>query len=129
MDFRIELFVADLDASIRFYEVALGFGLDRREDDYASLRRGQAVLGLGAVSKLPLDAPGPGFTQSRMAADPGAGVEIVFESRRSPSSSLQIAIFRSTVEVRSAVSPVSPSVLCGMCAAAPELIAHGCEPT
>ena len=79
MDFRIELFVADLDASIRFYEVALGFGLDRREDDYASLRRGQAVLGLGAVSKLPLDGPGPGFTQSRMAADPGAGVEIVLE--------------------------------------------------
>lgn len=79
MDFRIELFVADLDASIRFYEVALGFGLDRREDDYASLRRGQAVLGLGAVSKLPLDGPGPGFTQSRVADEQGAGVEIVLE--------------------------------------------------
>ncbi len=79
MDFRIELFVADLDTSIRFYEVALGFGLDRREDDYASLRQGQAVLGLGAVSKLPLDGPGPGFTQSRVADERGAGVEIVLE--------------------------------------------------
>ena len=79
MDFRIELFVADLDTSIRFYEVALGFGLDRREQDYASMRRGQAVLGLGAVSKLPLDGPGPGFTQSRVADERGAGVEIVLE--------------------------------------------------
>src|SRR5918994_5775040 len=79
MDFRIELFVADLDESIRFYEVALGFGLDRREDDYASLRRGHAVLGLAAVSKLPLDGPGPGFTQSRVADGQGAGVEIVLE--------------------------------------------------
>lgn len=65
MDFRIELFVADLDRSIRFYELALGFTLERREQDYASMRRGQAVLGLGVVTKLPPDGPGPGFTQTR----------------------------------------------------------------
>ena len=40
MRFRIELFVIDLDRSIRFYEDALGFVVDRSEADYASLRRG-----------------------------------------------------------------------------------------
>ena len=39
MDFRIELFVADLDRSIRFYELALGFTLERREQDSAWPRR------------------------------------------------------------------------------------------
>lgn len=79
MDFRIELFVADLDASIQFYEDALGFTLERREDDYASVRRGQAVLGLGLVTKLPPHGAGPGFTQERVADERGAGVEIVLE--------------------------------------------------
>jgi lactoylglutathione lyase len=31
------------------------------------------------VSKLPLDGPGPGFTQSRVTDERGAGVEIVLE--------------------------------------------------
>jgi lactoylglutathione lyase len=79
MDLRIELFVADLDRSIRFYELALGFTLERREQDYASMRRGQAVLGLAVVTKLPPDGPGPGFTQTRVANERGAGVEIVLE--------------------------------------------------
>jgi catechol 2,3-dioxygenase-like lactoylglutathione lyase family enzyme len=35
--FRIELFVADLEASIAFYERVLGFVLERRDDGYASL--------------------------------------------------------------------------------------------
>lgn len=77
--FRLELFVDDLEASIRFYETALGFSLVRRDADYASLRRGDAILGLGAISKLPADAAGPGFTQARLAGVRGAGVEIVLE--------------------------------------------------
>jgi lactoylglutathione lyase len=76
---RLELFVADLDASIGFYERALGFTLERREDRYASLRRGDAVLGLGRIEDLPATGPGPGFTQERLAGVRGAGTEIVLE--------------------------------------------------
>jgi lactoylglutathione lyase len=79
MRFRIELFVDDLDAAVRFYEGALGFRMTRREADYASLERGDAVLGLGAVAKLPADGEGPGFTRARLAGVRGAGVEIVLE--------------------------------------------------
>jgi predicted enzyme related to lactoylglutathione lyase len=79
MSFRIELFVADLDTSIRFYEQVLGFELERRETDYASLRRGGAVLGLGSIAKLPAVASPPGFSQERLAGNRGSGVEIVLE--------------------------------------------------
>ena len=40
---------------------------------------GDAVVGLGPIAKLPPDGPGPGFTQERVAAARGAGVEIVLE--------------------------------------------------
>jgi lactoylglutathione lyase len=81
MRLRLELFVRDLDASVAFYEQALGFRVDRRDADggYASLVRGEVVLGLGPIAKLPADGPGGGFTQARLAADRGAGVEIVLE--------------------------------------------------
>ncbi len=79
MDFRIELFVSDVETSVGFYEEALGFRLDRLDADYASLRRGKAVLGLGAMTKLPEDGLGPGFTQARVSDERGAGVEIVLE--------------------------------------------------
>ena len=78
MRLRIELFVDDLDTSIGFY-AALGFAVERREHDYASLRWGDAVIGLGPVAQLPHTAAGPGFTQDRLAASRGAGVEIVLE--------------------------------------------------
>jgi lactoylglutathione lyase len=79
MRLRLELFVADMDASIRFYTEVLGYRVVRREDGYASLRRGAASLGLGPVSGLPEEGEGPGFTQARLAGDRGAGVEIVLE--------------------------------------------------
>ncbi len=79
MRLRIELFVDDLDTSIAFYERVLGFELTRRDERYASLRRGTAVLGLGPAATLPEHGPGPGFTQERLAANRGAGVEIVLE--------------------------------------------------
>jgi lactoylglutathione lyase len=78
MRLRTELFVEDLDTSIGFY-AALGFAVERREHDYASLRWGDAVIGLGPIAKLPPDGPGPGFTQERLAGARGAGVEIVLE--------------------------------------------------
>jgi catechol 2,3-dioxygenase-like lactoylglutathione lyase family enzyme len=79
MRFRLELFVEDLDASIAFYERALGFRPARREPEYASMRRGDAELGLVPVSALPARGAGPGFSQERLARDRGAGVEIVLE--------------------------------------------------
>jgi catechol 2,3-dioxygenase-like lactoylglutathione lyase family enzyme len=79
MRFRLELFVDDIDRSIDFYVRALGFALIRQEDDYASLRRGDAELGLGPIAKLPSTGSGPGFTRERVSASRGAGVEIVLE--------------------------------------------------
>jgi catechol 2,3-dioxygenase-like lactoylglutathione lyase family enzyme len=79
MRFRNELFVDDIEASIRFYERALGFRVIRREAEYASLERGGAALGLGSITALPADGEGPGFTRSRLAGVRGAGVEIVLE--------------------------------------------------
>ena len=73
MRLRLELFVADMDASIAFYTRALGYRVVRRDDGYASLRRGAAVLGLGPVAKLPADGGGPGFTQERLAGRPRRG--------------------------------------------------------
>jgi lactoylglutathione lyase len=78
MRLRIELFVEDLDTSIGFY-AGLGFAVERREHDYASLRWGDAVIGLGPIAKLPPGGTGPGFTQERLAGVRGAGVEIVLE--------------------------------------------------
>ena len=51
---RLELFVDDMAASIAFYTRVLAFKVVRHElDDYASLRWGNAVLGIGQVAKLP----------------------------------------------------------------------------
>jgi lactoylglutathione lyase len=79
MRLRLELFVDDLDVSIAFYRDLLGFHVARRAGDYASLRRGPVVLGLGPVAKLPAAGSGPGFTRAKLAGDRGAGVEIVLE--------------------------------------------------
>jgi len=56
-----------------------GFRLTRREAEYAGLDLGGAVLGLGAIAKLPADGEGPGFTRRRLAGVRGAGVEIVLD--------------------------------------------------
>ena len=77
MSLRLELFVVDMDIAIRFYRDVLSFALLRREPDYASLRHGEVVFGLGPVAKLP--AAGGYFTQSRLAQERGLGVEIVLE--------------------------------------------------
>ncbi len=70
--------VTDLDRSKRFYQEVLGFVLRRHEPgEYASLERGQVVLGLGPIAKLP--ATSGYFTRNRLAQERGLGVEVVLE--------------------------------------------------
>jgi len=61
MRLRLELFVSDVQASIAFYTETLGFRVARADPDYASVRNGSVVLGLGPVTKLPETGVGPGF--------------------------------------------------------------------
>ena len=77
MSLRLELFVTDMDRAIAFYRDVLGFVLHRREPDYASVRNGDVVLGLGPIAKLP--ETGGYFTRSGLTGERGLGVEIVFE--------------------------------------------------
>ena len=75
---RLELFVEDMGASIAFYTRALQFELARHEPgDYASLRLGGVVLGIGPVAKLP-EKDGY-FGRGIAAHRRGLGVEIVIE--------------------------------------------------
>ncbi len=78
MSVRLELFVQDMDQAIAFYSPILGFEVLRREEDYASLRNGTFILGLGPIAKLPAESGGY-FTRSRLQSARGLGVEIVLE--------------------------------------------------
>lgn len=75
---RLELFVQDMDQAIAFYTHILGFKLLRREEEYASLRNGIVIIGLGSIVKLP-EKSGGYFTRSKLKAARGLGVEIVLE--------------------------------------------------
>jgi lactoylglutathione lyase len=78
MGLRLELFVEDMEASIGFYTGVLAFDLARHEPgDYASLRRGDVVLGIGPVAKLP--GEGGYFGRDILAQRRGLGVEVVLE--------------------------------------------------
>src|ERR671921_2660715 len=75
---RLELFVDDMEASIAFYTRVLAFELARHEpSDYASLRLGGVVLGVGPVAKLPEE--GGYFGRDIATLRRGLGVEIVIE--------------------------------------------------
>jgi lactoylglutathione lyase len=78
MSVRLELFVQDMDQAIAFYVNILGFEVLRREEDYASLRNGSFILGLGPIAKLPAES-GSYFTRSKLRSVRGLGVEIVLE--------------------------------------------------
>jgi len=79
MRLRLELFVADLEPSVAWYVEVLGFGPVRADRSYASVQRGDVVLGLGPTAKLPPDGTGPGHTRASVRRGPGAGVEVVLE--------------------------------------------------
>jgi catechol 2,3-dioxygenase-like lactoylglutathione lyase family enzyme len=68
MRLRLELFVDDVQRSIDWYVEVLGFVAIHADPDYASLQRGDAVIGLGQ-----------GRSQAGDLLKPGAGVEIVLE--------------------------------------------------
>ena len=74
----MELFVDDMEASIAFYTRVLAFELARHEPgDYASLRLGGIVLGIGPVAKLPGES---GYFGREIATlRRGLGVENIFE--------------------------------------------------
>jgi lactoylglutathione lyase len=77
MTLRFEIFPADLDVTVDFYQRVLGFQLtdDRRgQDGYVALRRGAVRVGavrVGAVREVAPDA--------WPARRPPAGVELVLE--------------------------------------------------
>ena len=77
MRVRFELFVREMAAAVAFYTGVLGFDLIREEPGYSSLRRGEVLLGLGPISKLP--AEGGYFTRDIAQRRLGLGVEIVLE--------------------------------------------------
>jgi catechol 2,3-dioxygenase-like lactoylglutathione lyase family enzyme len=67
---RLELFVLDMELTIAFYTRMLAFELARHElGDYASLRLGGIVLGIGPVAKLPEEG---GYFGRDIATLPGA---------------------------------------------------------
>ena len=75
---RLELFVEDMGESVSFYQRVLGFEVVREErGDYASLRSGKIMLGIGPIAKLP--DTGGYFTRSIASQRRGLGVEIVME--------------------------------------------------
>jgi predicted enzyme related to lactoylglutathione lyase len=78
MGLRLEPFVEDMGESVNFYRRVLGFEVVREEPgDYASLRSGDVMLGIGPVAKLP--ETGGYFTRSIASQRRGLGVEIVME--------------------------------------------------
>lgn len=78
MSVRLELFVQDMEQAIAFYVPILGFEVLRQEEDYASLRNGTSLFGLGPIAKLPAEHGGY-LTRSKLRATRGLGVEIVLE--------------------------------------------------
>lgn len=75
---RFELFVDDVESSVRFYGSTLGFEAPENwsADGYVALRAGAVAIGVQHHSKLPT---GHHFAQGRLAGPRGIGVEIVFE--------------------------------------------------
>ena len=75
---RFELFVRDLEASIRFYETVLGFVVigDGNGNGYIPLANGNATIGLQQFAAL---APEHHFRRVGDGVPMGVGVELVFE--------------------------------------------------
>jgi lactoylglutathione lyase len=73
---RVEIFVADIERSAAFFERVLGFVREREDGGYVAMRRGSAVIGIGAIAGLP---PHHYFDADAFRARLGVGVELVIE--------------------------------------------------
>jgi len=75
---RFELFVDDVEASVRFYGVTLGLMPPENwsSNGYVPLRAGAVTIGVQHHTTLP---PGHHFSASRLSGPRGVGVEIVVE--------------------------------------------------
>lgn len=76
MSLRLELFVTDLETSTDFYTKVLGFERLKGQGDYAPVRCGQVVIGLGRAAGLPKNHF---FNPEVQKARRGLGTEIVLE--------------------------------------------------
>jgi lactoylglutathione lyase len=72
---RMELFVENLQRAAAFYTEVLGFEMGKESEDYISVRRGNAIIGLGLVEKL-ADSH---YLKPKADERKGVGVEIVLE--------------------------------------------------
>ena len=73
---RFELFSAEPEASVAFYQDVLGFKPEGGSIGYWPLRNGSVVIGVGDASALPADHH---FSPGRLAGPLGVGAEIVLE--------------------------------------------------
>ena len=76
MSLRLELFVDDLDRSIRFYTEVLGFDRLDGSAGYVPVRSGSVLIGLGRAKTLPA---GHYFNPQLKSDRRGLGTEIVLE--------------------------------------------------
>lgn len=75
---RFELFVDDVEASVRFYEATMNLTPPETwsPDGYVSLRAGALTIGIQLCTNLPVDHH---FSPARLAGPRGVGLEIVVE--------------------------------------------------
>ena len=73
---RLELFVADVDASVAFYRDVLGFAVEREEPGYVAMRLGDVRFAICQESDLP---PGHHFGPEALGRQKGVGIEVVIE--------------------------------------------------
>ena len=73
---HIVLTVADIEATTRFYERALGFVRERESLGYVAMRRGAVLIGIGAAAGLPASHY---FDAASLRGRVGVGVELVIE--------------------------------------------------
>jgi len=76
MKLRLELFVKNIEESMKFYRNVLGFILpEDTNKSYISIRKGNVVLGLGEMKNLRKNHPVKVSSGQRI----GLGIEIVLE--------------------------------------------------
>ncbi|WP_052400668.1 VOC family protein [Oceanobacillus jeddahense] len=77
MKLRLELFVHNIEKSVEFYRDILEFNIPEEiNEGYIPVRKGDVVLGLGEMNKLPDHHP---IKKSGYDQQTGLGVEVVLE--------------------------------------------------